>query len=480
LFVNYRGPSKTFPYYSAVDLYNGNFDPKDVEGKFMLFGTSAAGLLDLRAMPFDSVYPGVEIHANIIDNILAGDFISKPSWIVAADLLMIIAIPVILSLVFAFASALVSLTVLLAGTFGAAYFNYYMLFNEGLIYNNLFPLSGIILTFIVSIVINYFLETKQKNMIKGKFATKVSPAVMEELVKNPDNDVFAAMEKEITVFFSDVRNFTNISEAMGNPKNLIDFMNEYMDPMTDIIIETGGTIDKFIGDAIMAYWNAPADVDGHADKAMVATLNQLHRVTSMNVEMRKDPRFKPVVDMSDRLGLPIVDIGIGLNTGVAIVGEMGSSSRADYTVIGDPVNLGARLESLCKYYNSKCNISNFTKEQLEGDYIYRFLDLVTVKGKSEPIEIWQVHDYEDGRDGKYLFDVTRERLQEELDEYNRAIGLYKEAKFEEALALFKDINSWEDKTNKNVYNMYIERCEHYIEVPPAMPFDGVFKHTTKG
>ncbi len=479
LFVNYRGPSHTFPYLSAVDIYNGDFDPAQIEGKFMLFGTSAAGLLDLRAMPYDSVYPGVEIHANVIDNILAKDFISKPSWILAEDTAIIFALPIALALVFAFASALVSLTVLLASTAGILYFDYYMLFHSGVIYNILFVLGGIISIFIISIVINYFLETKQKNMIKGKFATKVSPAVMEDLLKNPDSNVMAAHEKEITIFFSDVRNFTNISEAMGDPKNLIDFMNEYMDPMTDIIIQTGGTVDKFIGDAIMAYWNAPADVKDHADKAVEATMRQLHHLKILNAEMRKDPRFKPVVEMSDKAGKPIVDIGIGLNTGVAIVGEMGSSSRADYTCIGDPINLGSRLESLCKYYNSKCNVSNFTKAQLKGNYIYRFLDLVTVKGKKEPIEIWQIHDYEGGLNGDYLFEVTRERLQEELDLYHQAIHLYKEAKFEEALKIFKEINGWEDKTNANIYDIYIERCEHYIEMPPQ-DFNGVFVHTTKG
>lgn len=479
LFVNYRGPSFTFPYISAVDLYNGNFDPKDVEGKFLLFGTSAAGLLDLRAMPYDNVYPGVEIHANVIDNILAGDFISKPAWIVAADTVLIAAIPFILSLVFAFASAFVSLLVLVASLAGIGFFNYHMLFSEGLIFNNLFPLFGILVVFIVSIVINYFLETKLKNMIKGKFATKVSPAVMDDLLKHADDDVLAGMEKEITVFFSDVRNFTNISEAMGDPKNLIDFMNEYMDPMTDMVIETGGTVDKFIGDAIMAYWNAPADVPDHADQAVIATMNQLHYLKKLNAEMRKDPRFKPVVEMSDKAGKPIVDIGIGLNTGVAIVGEMGSSSRADYTCIGDPINLGARLESLCKFYNSRCNISNFTKEKLKGNYIYRFVDLVTVKGKKEPIEIWQIHDYEGGKNGEYIFECSKERLQEELDRYHHGIELYKAAKFAEALEIFKEINSWEDKTNIKIYDIYIERCEHYIEMPPK-DFNGVFVHTTKG
>jgi adenylate cyclase len=479
IFLNYRGDKASFPYIPIKDIYNNTFDKEFFKDKIVLIGTSAVGLMDLRTTPFNNVYPGVEVHANVVDNILSDDFISTPFWADGANLVSIFTIAIILSLILAFSNAIFTLVSITIFGIGILYFNYYMLFDEGLILNIFFPLLTILVVVINSTIVNYFLETRQKNMIKGKFATKVSPAVMEDLINNPNGDAFAAMEKEITVFFSDVRNFTNISEAMGDAKNLIEFMNEYMDPMTDIIIETGGTVDKFIGDAIMAYWNAPANVEDHADKALIATLNQLHGVVELNKKLRVDPRFKPVVDMSDRLGLPIVDIGIGLNTGMAIVGEMGSSARADYTCIGDPVNLGARLESLCKYYNSKCNISNFTKEQLKGDYIFRFLDLVTVKGKSEPIEIWQVHDYENGKDGNYLFDCTRQRLQEELDFYHKAIELYKAAKFEEALKIFKDINSWEDKANKNVYDMYIERCEHYIEEPPV-DFNGVFKHTTKG
>ena len=302
---------------------------------------------------------------------------------------------------------------------------------------------------------------------------------MEDILKHEGgNGVMAGMSREGTVFFSDVRGFTNISEASPDPKTLIEFLNEYMDPMTDIVIEQEGTVDKFIGDAIMAYWNAPIDVEGHPDKAVIASLQQLHALRALNVKLKADERFKDVVQMSEENGVEPVDIGIGLNTGIAIVGEMGSRGRSDYTVIGDPINLGARLESLCKFYNSKLNISNFTKEKLTGDYIYRFLDLVTVKGKKEPIEIWQIHDYDKEMD-ETIYDVSREQLDKELTLYHQGIALYKEAKFEEALAIFKDIDSWEEKSNKNVYAMYIERCEHYIEEPPV-DFNGVFVHTTKG
>jgi adenylate cyclase len=257
-------------------------------------------------------------------------------------------------------------------------------------------------------------------------------------------------------------------------------MNEYMDPMTDIIIKKDGTVDKFIGDAIMAYWNAPQDVKDHADKAVEATLEQLHALKPLNERIKKDERFINVVKMADALKKPIIDIGIGLNTGVAIVGEMGSTGRSDYTVIGDPVNLGSRLESLCKYYNSKCNISNFTKAKLKGKYIYRFLDLVTVKGKKEPVEIWQIHDFDKQMSlEESLFKVTRDRLDEELGLYHEAIALYKKAQFEKALKIFEEIEGWNDKTNINIYKIYIDRCKHYIEFPPK-DFNGVFVHTTKG
>lgn len=480
LFVNYRGGGRTFKYLSAVDIYENRFNKADIEGKFVLVGTSAAGLLDLRATPFDSAYPGVEVHANAIDNILAGDFVSKPSWAEGADILTIAAIVILLSVILAISSAVVSFLALAVTSGFVGWFLYYMLIFKGVVLNILFPFSAIILTFIVVMALNYFLEGRQKELVKKKFAAKVSPAVMEDLLKNVESDVFAAHEREITVFFSDVRNFTNISESLHDPSVLIQLMNTYMDPMTDIVIKSGGTVDKFIGDAIMAYWNAPGDVPDHPDKAVTATLTQLHSLRELNAKIRQDLRFANMVKMSDENGVEPIDIGIGLNTGVAIVGEMGSSNRSDYTVIGDPINLGARLESLCKYYNSKCNISSFVKVRLPADkYIFRFLDLVTVKGKKEPVEIWQIHDFTNGMDGYFLFKVPRERIYEELQHYHYAIELYKAQKFEQALDIFKEINGWEDKTNKYIYNIYIERCEHYIKEPPV-DFNGVFVHTTKG
>jgi adenylate cyclase len=198
-----------------------------------------------------------------------------------------------------------------------------------------------------------------------------------------------------------------------------------MEPMSSIIIKNQGTIDKFIGDAIMAYWNAPLDVENHADMAVKASLEQLEALNELNRKFEKDK-------------LPTIDIGIGLNSGEVIVGEMGSSLRSDYTVIGDAINLGSRVESLCKYYGSKLNITNFTKDKLKEKYIFRFLDFVRVKGKTQPVEIWQVIGSGEAKD----------ELKNELEDYHKAIDFYKESKFLDALELFRKLDSLEKRRNK--------------------------------
>ncbi len=479
LVINYRGPTKTFKYISALDIYNGTFDPADIDGKVAIIGTSAAGLNDLRAMPFESVYPGVEVHANAIDNILTGDFLSRPNWVDGANLIIIFLIAIFATFLVTFTPFWFNPVVLFSFVGIILVASFQALFHYGIIVNTILPLITVITSILVATFLDYMFEVKNEAIIKKKFASKVSKDVMESLLENPDSNVFSANSKEITVFFSDVRGFTNISEAMPSAQVLIEFLNEYMDPMTDIIIKEQGTVDKFIGDAIMAYWNAPGDVENHADKALIATLKQLHAMKALNQKLRDDPRFHDVVKMSDKQGVPIVDIGIGLNTGVAIAGEMGSSQRSDYTVIGDPINLGARLESLCKYYGSKCNISEFTKLQLTGNYIYRSLDLVLVKGKSEPVQIWQVIDYDDKEMSETLFNVTREELDQELANYHEALNMYQDASFKDALQVFIDLDNSYKKTNDKIYKIYIERCEHYIEFPPEN-FNGVFIHTTKG
>ncbi len=468
LFLNYRGPGHSFPYISAVDILNGTYDPKLIQQKWVLIGTSATGLLDLRAMPFDNVYPGVEVHANVIDNILADDLISKPSWIDAVDLVLLITVFLISYLIFnqlnAFWLVLVALT-----SFSLLYaFLDYMLFSEGLILNILLPFSALLLAMLLSTLSNYFFETRQKNLVKSKLASKVSPSVMSEILKNESLNIMQGQTREITVFFSDLRDFTRLSESMPDPQTLIAFLNEYTTEMTDIIVKRQATVDKFIGDAIMAYWNAPISLQNHADLAVTASLEQLQAIPGLNQRIKQNPKFEALARFCESQHMEPIQVGIGLNTGEAVVGEMGSTGRSDYTVIGDTVNLGSRLESLCKYYGSTLNISNQTKQQLQQNYIFRFLDTVTVQGKIQPVDIWQVHG----------FGQAEGRLKAELDGYHQAIELYHQADFNEALKRFTELATWPDKSNIKIYAIYIERCTDYIELQPEN-FNAIYEHTTK-
>lgn len=451
-FVNFRGPAKTFEYISIIDIYNGTVDPAKIKDKIVLIGTSAIGLLDIRTTAFDVAYPGVEVHANVIDNMLAEDFIAISDSSVGYEQLLIVGIIFIIALIMFSMPATWGLAAVSLLSYILFEHLYYMHFTEHTVVNILFPFMALILMTIMTLLVSYIFESRTKKIIREKFSQKVSKDVVDELLKNPDSVVLVGMDKEVTVFFSDVRSFTSISEQLGSAEKLIALMNDYMTPMVDIIIEENGTIDKFIGDAIMAYWNAPRDLNGHQDYAVRASLRQLQALEPLNKVLKQ----KYDVEL---------EFGIGLNTGVAIVGEMGSHGRSDYTLIGDPVNLGSRVEGLCKPYGVTLIITEFTKAGLKDAYIIRDLDLVQVKGKEQPVKIYEVID----------FGYAEGELKVELDTYAEALALYRASEFNQALDIF---SSLEEKYAKTVYTLYKERCEHFIEVPPEN-FDGVFRFTTK-
>jgi len=479
LTLNYRGAKKTFKYISAIDILNDKFNKKDIEGKIILIGTSAIGLLDLRAMPFDSVFPGVEIHANAIDNIITEDFLSKPQELNDMDIINIFIVSIVTVLLVTYSAFWLNPLIMIFMSSLTIFISYYYLFEEGLIFNIFLLLISITLSTIVATFLDYIFEIKKEKQIKKKFASKVSKAVMDNLLENPNDTELQAIQRDITVFFSDLRGFTNISESMPDAKTLISFMNEYTDPMSDIIIKNHGTIDKYIGDSIMAYWNAPVKLENHATHAVNTALEQLHMLKKLNKYIKKQIKYKTTLLMCKKNNIEPIDIGIGINTGMATIGEMGSSQRSDYTAIGDSVNIASRIESLCKYYDSRCSISKFTKDQLQGNYIFRYLDLVRVKGKNKAVDIWQVHDYDKDDNVTALYNVSKKQITYELELYHKAISLYKEAKFKDALDLFMDINDWNHKTNNNIYEIYTQRCAKYIIEPPEN-FDGIFEHITKG
>lgn len=380
--VNFTGHSPSYPYISAVDIYNNTFKKEQLEGKIVLLGTSSAGLYDLRSSPFDVIIPGVEVHAHLIDNIINNNFVSQPQWSLTIDYIAIILIAIIafLSLlvhrVFVSIASAFTLLLLVLGL------HYFFMFYWGIIFNSIMLVLEIVFIYFLGIVINYIFEYKQKELIKTKFANKVSKEVMEDIVNSVDNLTLKGDMKEISIFFSDIRGFTAISESMESPRKLIEFLNSYMTPMTDIIIKNKGTVDKFIGDAIMAYWNAPRKLENHADFALKSAIEQLDALKTLNLALREQ-------------NYPLIDIGIGLNTGDCVVGEMGSVGRSDYTCIGDSVNLASRLEGLNKKYKTNIILSEFFLNHLLDPSIYKIEELGSekVKGKNKSVKIYACYGY---------------------------------------------------------------------------------------
>lgn len=443
LIVNFRGPGKHFKYISAADIINGTFTPKDIAGKFVLIGTSAVGLYDLRSIPFDSTIAGVEVHANVLDNLLTGDFLSALSDVWHYDLSAVFSIIIIIFVSLFYLES----WVMLPAVIGASYLLFKLAlsvtFTLGIVVNLLFPLLAFVLSLVLSVGIDYIIASRQRESVKRIFAKKVSKAVMEDLVKNGDEDILKVRDADVAVFFSDIRGFTAISETIGSSQRLIELLNRYMTPVVEEIAEHEGTVDKFIGDAIMAYWNAPNHVEDYADKAVTSSLAQITMLERLNIELEKE------------FGVSL-SIGIGIHTGSVTVGEMGSTGRSDYTIIGDNVNLASRLEGLNKNYGSTIIISEDAKKMLKREYQLRSLDLVRVKGKEKAVEVFEV----------ISSDETL-KSSDELEAYADALEVYRDENIDEAYARFQSLAQ---NNPCKLYDIYLERCEHY-QAHPELAFD---------
>lgn len=430
--INFRGPQKSFNYISFADIFNNTFNKEDVKGKFVLVGTSVTTLADLRATVYDLSMPGVELHANILDNILKQDFLYKPTWALALDALIIFGLTLILGAILLFIKPLLIFPFITLLSLGLYTYFYDLLFTHGIILNLFFPIVCIIITTLMASLLRYLEERKFSLFIKDKFSKKVSSAVVEDLLAQKDH-TFAVKNKEISIFFSDIRDFTKISEKINNPEKLINLLNLYMEPMTDEIIQNNGTIDKFIGDAIMAYWNAPQDCENHADLAVTSALNQLDKLEKLNHTL------KEYYDLE-------LNIGIGINTGLCTVGEMGSIGRSDYTIIGDNVNLASRVEGLTKFFGVKLIITDQTKILLKNSYHIRELATVKVKGKESSTILYEIKGFD-----------TKQSEEDTL--YEKALGYYKNSDLKKALKLFVQLNTL---TPSKLYQLYVDSCEKYL------------------
>lgn len=450
--IPYRGKSYSFPYISATDVLTGKTSIEALHDKIVIVGTTAPGLLDLRATPVEAVYPGVEIHANLVAGILDGVIKERPAWAGGAELVILMLITVLM-IVFLPASPLWSsmMTLVLAGLIMTG--NLWLWQSEQLVLNLAQPITLLLSLYFFYMVYGFFIESRNKQLLSQRFGQYVPPELVDEMAANPDHYNFEGESKTLTVLFSDVRGFTSISEKL-QAKELADLMNAYLTPMTHVIHEYRGTIDKYMGDAIMAFWGAPIKDDNHASHAIACSLDMLKRLKLVNEDFAKR-------------GWPPIKIGIGLNSGTMTVGNMGSEFRMAYTVMGDEVNLGSRLEGITKSYGVMFIVSENTKA-LAPEYTYRELDRVRVKGKDLPITIYEP------------IGLTADLSLDELDMLSR---------FEEALHEYR-LQSWLSAQEKlqnlanlepdrYIYPLYLERIEHYIANPPPENWDGVYTFTTK-
>ena len=442
--INYRGPARTFPYVSIADVVNKKFAPGTFKDKIVLVGASAVGIADLRTTPFSAFnYPGVEIHANIVDNILNQRFLERETREFLLDVFFIFLFGLPLGLWLATTQpAYLPITLFLWVPFGA--FVQYS-FDRGWLLNASLPALTLLTNTLAVALYRVLIEEKEKRKVRGAFQQYVSPEVIRRVLTRPES--VAPRKQEITILFSDIRGFTSISEKL-DAQALADLLNQYLTEMTRIIFRNQGTLDKYIGDAVMAFWGAPFEDTAQASHAARASYEMLQKLEEL--QRLWAPR-----------GLPRLDIGVGINKGIASVGNMGSNLRYGYTALGDSVNLASRLEGLNKEYGTRVLLSDFAfKDARVPEFLYREVDIIRVKGKEQPVIIHELAGLRDQKD-----------LQEKVEMYGRARAFYKRRDWRQASTLFSQLlQRWPDDGPGRIL---AQRCEEYLLEEPAAQWDGV-------
>ena len=451
LLLNYRGPGGSFPHLSAGDILAGRIDPQDLRGRIVFIGTSAAALRDLRATPLDQAMPGVEVHATIADMIAADDFLRRPDWAPGLEMTVLVVLGLASAGLLAHARAAM-LVLPFAGLGAGVWYGSGVLLAQGRFWvSPLCPLLVLGGNFTVLTFLKFWREERQKRFLHGAFSRYVAPAVVARMVAHPEALTLSGEERDVSILFSDVRGFTSISERL-TPTQVADLLHRYFTPMTRVIVAELGTMDKFIGDAIMAFWNAPLPVPGHPARAVAAALAMTARLDHLNQAFRRD------------FGLTI-ESGIGLHRGRVRVGNFGSEDLFDYTVIGDAVNLASRLESLTKFYGVRILASEDVRLEAESVAAFEPVDTVRVKGKARAVRIFSV-----------LGRAERQARAAELDAARQAHAHYTGRQFAAAATAYAALAA---SHPHQVYAIFAARAAALAATPPDDDWDGVFEHTDK-
>ncbi len=458
-----------FPYkrYQPRKGYSASVTPQDVAGKVLFYGLTAPGTTDLSVTPVEGDYPMVGIYPNVLNTILQGAFIRRmPAW---TDALLIIALGVLLSLVIPGLRVLsgAALIAALVCLYGAVAFVAFI--KMGLWLEIVAPLMTLVIGYLALTIYGYVMKEKEKEFVQGAFGHYLSPAVVNEIMTNPGMvDQLGGEERVMTAFFSDVASFSTISENL-TPVELVNFINEYLSDMCDIVEEYGGTIDKFEGDAILAFYGAPVYYDDHAVRGCMACIDQQKRLTEMRDRWDQDRSLPPALQqLRERWegeGRTFAHVRMGLTAGPMVVGNMGSRSRTDYTMMGDTVNLAARFESGQKIYGTAIMVNEAIYKAVEDLVEARRLDVIQVVGKEEPVTAYEILD----RKGE-----LPQLAQDVVELYNKGLEFYDRFEFAEAQRLFEQAVDVDPTDGPAA--LYADRCEDYVENPPT---DLVFRAESK-
>jgi len=453
-------------YVPVTNVLEKTVAPDMIAGKLVLIGTSAVGLNDIKTTPVSQTMPGVEIHAQILESALTGDVISQPIYGLAVEFVTALLFGL---LVIAFAPLFGPVTLVALGAAFASMLvgmSVYFYTQNRLLIDFTYPLMSTTAIYLALIFSSFVREQAQRRQIRSAFGQYLSPALVEQLAQSPEKLVLGGEEREMTIMFSDMRGFTSISETYKNdPQGLTALMNRFLTPLTNAILSRKGTIDKYMGDAIMAFWNAPLDDKDHELNACEAALDMLERVDELNQAREQEAKEE---------GRPFIplNVGVGLNTGICVVGNMGSDQRFDYSVFGDSVNLASRLEGQSKEYGFPIIVGSKTALTVKDRFAILELDFIMVKGKKEPEVIYAIAGREDtAQSGRFqrLRNLTIEML-----------SCYRNRDWEGALAAIERGRKTDEANSLELlYNLYEARIRDYLENPPPQDWNGAFALLTK-
>jgi len=477
----YLTPSMQARYVSAADLLEGRMPPGRLAGHMVLVGTSAIGLEDFRATPLGVSMAGVEIHAQVLENIMAGTLLKRPNYAIAVELVTTF---VLCTLVIIFAPTFGAKTLIISSALMLSAFvglSYYLFSVQRILLDPSFPVLATAFAIILISTVNYLREERQKRAIRGAFGQYVSPALVDQLTQNQEKLTLGGESRDLTLLFSDVRGFTAIAEEFrDDPEALTQLMNQFLTILSKAIMDHKGTIDKFMGDAVMAFWNAPLDHDSHAEAACRAALRMIRDVKNFNVERmdanRTSDRRRRNTGNDEKTVATIhrLKVGIGINTGQCVVGNMGSDTRFDYTALGDPVNVASRLEGQSRYYGAAIILGHSTARAVQDDFAVMELDRVRVVGKEVPETIFALLGDETTRatDGfKRAVEINRKML----DAYRRQDWSAAEDVLDDLQQALNAIGAG----LAGYIHMYRDRLDTLRSTPPDADWDGVFSSTKK-